>query len=76
MIVANLRLQRFCRVKAGWIARRSRTTAAVWRFTLVALVAGLALINATGVYAQLVPALSRYQVRSKGETRYLTQFGC
>jgi hypothetical protein len=43
-------------VSAGWLARRWRTTAAVWRVTLVALVAGLAVINATGVYAQLVVA--------------------
>src|SRR5258707_1273983 len=43
-------------VTAGWLARRWRTTAAVWRVTLVALVAGLAIINATGVYAQLVAA--------------------
>jgi len=43
-------------VTAGWLARRWRTTAAVWRVTLVALVAGLAVINATGVYAQLVAA--------------------
>ena len=28
----------------------------MWRVTLVALVAGLAIINATGVYAQLVAA--------------------
>jgi hypothetical protein len=43
-------------VTAGWLARRSRSTAAVWRVTLVALVAGLAVINATGVYAQLIAA--------------------
>ncbi len=43
-------------VAAEWLARRWRSTAAVWRSTLVALVAGLALINATGVYAQLVAA--------------------
>src|SRR5258708_27385975 len=43
-------------VTAGWLARRWRSTAAVWRVTLVALVAGLAVINATGVYAQLVAA--------------------
>jgi hypothetical protein len=51
-------------VTAGWLARRWRTTAAVWRVTLVALVAGLAIINATGVYAQLVAA----HVGSRGET--------
>src|SRR5258708_4920088 len=43
-------------VTPGWLARRWRTTAAVWRVTLVALVAGLAVINATGVYAQMAAA--------------------
>jgi hypothetical protein len=43
-------------VTAGWLAQRWRATALVWRFTLVVLVAGLALINAVGVYAQLVAA--------------------
>jgi hypothetical protein len=43
-------------VAAGWLARRWWVTAWVWRFVLVALVAGLALINAAGVYAQLVAA--------------------
>jgi hypothetical protein len=43
-------------VTAGWLARRWRATALVWRLVLVALVAGLALINAAGVYAQLVAA--------------------
>jgi hypothetical protein len=43
-------------VTAGWLASRWRVTAWVWRLTLVALVAGLAVINATGVYAQLVAA--------------------
>jgi hypothetical protein len=43
-------------VTAGWLARRWRETAWVWRGVLVALVAGLAIINATGVYAQLVAA--------------------
>jgi hypothetical protein len=41
---------------AGWLARRWRTTARLWRLVLVLLVAGLALINAAGVYAQLVAA--------------------
>jgi hypothetical protein len=40
-------------VTTGWLARR---WCAVWRVTLIALVAGLAVINATGVYAQLVAA--------------------
>jgi hypothetical protein len=43
-------------VTAGWLARRWRTTAWVWRGILVALVFGLAVINAAGVYAQLVAA--------------------
>ena len=43
-------------VTAGWLARRWRATAWVWRGVLVALVAGLAVINAAGVYAQLVAA--------------------
>jgi hypothetical protein len=34
-------------VTTGWLARRWRSTAAVWRVTLVALVAGLTVINAT-----------------------------
>jgi hypothetical protein len=41
-------------VTAGWLARRWGVTAWIWRLVLVALVAGLAVINATGVYAQLV----------------------
>jgi hypothetical protein len=41
---------------AGWLARRWRATAWVWRLVLAGLVAGLAIINATGVYAQLVAA--------------------
>lgn len=43
-------------VTAGWLARRWRATAWIWRVILVALVAGLAVINAAGVYAQLVSA--------------------
>jgi hypothetical protein len=43
-------------VTAGWLARRWRNTASIWRLSLFALVAGLAVINATGVYAQLVAA--------------------
>ena len=43
-------------VTAGWLSRRWRVTAPVWRFTLALLVIGLAVINATGVYAQLVAA--------------------
>jgi hypothetical protein len=43
-------------VTVGWLARRWRVTAWLWRIVLVALVAGLAVINAAGVYAQLVAA--------------------
>jgi hypothetical protein len=43
-------------VTAGWLARRWRNTALVWRAALVAFVFGLAIINAAGVYAQLVAA--------------------
>jgi biotin transporter BioY len=43
-------------VTAGWLARRWRATAPVWRLALVVLVAGLAVIKAAGVYAQLVAA--------------------
>jgi hypothetical protein len=50
-------------VTAGWLARRWRVTAWIWRTVLVVLVAGLAVINAAGVYAQLVAA----HVGSRGE---------
>jgi hypothetical protein len=43
-------------VTAGWLARRWRKTPFTWRAVLAALVAGLAVINAAGVYAQLVAA--------------------
>jgi hypothetical protein len=43
-------------VTAGWLASRWRATAWVWRFALTGFVLGLAVINATGVYAQLVAA--------------------
>jgi hypothetical protein len=43
-------------VTAGWLAKRWRMTAWIWRLVLVALIAGLAVIKATGVYAQLVAA--------------------
>jgi hypothetical protein len=43
-------------VTAGWLARRWRVTAWVWRLVLIALVAGLAVINAAGVFSQLVAA--------------------
>src|SRR6266478_4333264 len=44
------------RVTAGWLARQWRVTAWLWRAVLVALVAGVAVINAISVYAQLVAA--------------------
>jgi uncharacterized coiled-coil protein SlyX len=43
-------------ITAGWLARRWRATALIWRAALVAFVFGLAVINAAGVYAQLVSA--------------------
>jgi hypothetical protein len=43
-------------VTAGWLARRWRDTLWVWRLVLVALVAGLAVINGVGVFSQLVAA--------------------
>jgi hypothetical protein len=43
-------------VTAGWLARRWLATAWAWRGVLVVLVAGLALINAAGVFSQLVSA--------------------
>jgi hypothetical protein len=43
-------------VTAGFVSRCWRATAWVWRLVLVVLVAGLAVINAAGVYAQLVAA--------------------
>jgi hypothetical protein len=43
-------------VTAGWLASRWRVTLWLWRLVLMVLVAGLAVINATGVYAQLVAA--------------------
>jgi hypothetical protein len=43
-------------VTAGWLARRWSATAALWLVALVAFIFGLAVINATGVYAQLVAA--------------------
>jgi hypothetical protein len=43
-------------VTAGWLARRWSATAGIWRAALVAFIFGLAVINATGVYAQLVSA--------------------
>jgi hypothetical protein len=58
-------------VTAGWLARRWRATAWIWRGILVALVAGLAVINAAGVYAQLVAAHvgERGAVAAELETR-------
>jgi len=43
-------------ITAGWLAQRWQATTWIWRLVLVVLVAGLALINAAGVYAQLVAA--------------------
>jgi hypothetical protein len=43
-------------VTAGWLARRWTSTAKLWRAALIPFVFGLAVINAAGVYAQLVSA--------------------
>jgi hypothetical protein len=43
-------------VTAGWLSRHWRATAWIWRIVLVVLVAGLAVINGAGVYAQLAAA--------------------
>jgi hypothetical protein len=43
-------------VTTGWLARRWRDMAWVWRSILVALVIGLAVINGVGVFSQLVAA--------------------
>jgi hypothetical protein len=43
-------------VTAGWLAARWSVTAGIWRGVLVALVSGLAVINAAGVFSQLVAA--------------------
>jgi len=43
-------------IAVGWLARRWCLTAWAWRLILVTLIIGLAVINATGVYAQLVAA--------------------
>ena len=43
-------------ITTGWLSRRWRSTAWVWRTVLIAFVAGLAVINGTGVYSQLVAA--------------------
>src|SRR5690242_8256723 len=40
-------------VAAGWLARRWPAAGWIWRLVLVVLIAGLAVINAAGVYAQL-----------------------
>jgi hypothetical protein len=58
-------------VTAGWLARRWRATMWFWRLILVALVLGLAVINAAGVYAQLVAAHvgSRSQAATVIETQ-------
>jgi hypothetical protein len=53
-------------VTAGWLARRWTTTAGIWRAALVVFIFGLAVINATGVYAQLVSA----HVGERGEATY------
>jgi hypothetical protein len=51
-------------VAAGWLARCWHMTVWIWRAVLVALISGLAIINASGVYAQLVAA----HVGQRGKT--------
>jgi hypothetical protein len=43
-------------VTAGWLARRWRSTAWIWRVALAGFLLGLAVINAGGTYSQLVAA--------------------
>jgi hypothetical protein len=43
-------------VTTGWLARRWRDMAWIWRSVLVALIIGLAVINGVGVFSQLVAA--------------------
>jgi hypothetical protein len=43
-------------VTTAWLARHWRTTGSIVRLVLVVLVTGLAVINATGVFSQLVAA--------------------
>jgi hypothetical protein len=52
LITAGARLA----VAGGWLGPSLAHSGWVWRAPVVALVAGLAVINATGVYAQLVAA--------------------
>lgn len=61
-------------VTAGWLARRWGATAWIWRAVLIVLVAGLAVINAAGVYAQLVASHvgERGAVASRVETQDAT----
>src|SRR5258708_386587 len=56
-------------VATGWAARRWRMTAWTWRLVIVALVCGLVVINATGVYVQLVAAHMGGTARSAIETQ-------
>jgi len=56
VIVMAIAMEAAKLVTAGWLARRWRATAKVWRAALILFVAGLAVINATGVFAQLVAA--------------------
>jgi hypothetical protein len=43
-------------VAAGWLARRWGQTVLIWRSCLVVMIAGLAVINAAGVFSQLAAA--------------------
>jgi hypothetical protein len=52
-------------VTAGWLARHWHTASGLLRLVLIVLVTGLAIINATGVYSQLVAAHLGDQVITK-----------
>jgi hypothetical protein len=58
-------------ITAAWLAARWSATAWIWRIVLVLLVAGLAVINAAGVYSQLVRA--HVEVRAAATSSIETQ---
>jgi hypothetical protein len=58
-------------ITAAWLAARWPATAWIWRLVLITLVAGLAVINAAGVYAQLVA--SHVGERGAGQAAIETQ---
>jgi hypothetical protein len=60
-------------VTAGWLARRWRSTAWIWRLVLVALVAGLAVINAAGVMRSSWPPMWENAAASRRRSRRKTR---